>query len=89
MKTAKDVRGYETALIKFTKRQQQCISILLARVRDTGGEAALLGQVMATGIAVKFIPIDKVEAILKITGASSNYVYRPEDQCPISIITDQ
>lgn len=80
MKIKADSRGRPAVLIKFTKRQQITLGLLLTYVRDSGGHGALLGQVFKSGIALKFIAPDKAQAIGKINGCTEPFTYYPEQQ---------
>lgn len=82
MKIKLDSHGRPTGLIKFTKRQQESIGLLIAMVRDSNGESAILGQVFATGIACKICSPEESRAIGKITGTTTPYAYSPEEQYP-------
>lgn len=84
MKIKLDANGRPTGLIKFTKRQQAAIGLLLATMRDCDGEAAILGQVFRTGIACKVCMPAEAAAIAAITGANNGALHcsSPEQHYP-------
>lgn len=80
MTIKRDKQGRLTTLIKFTRKQRECVDLLLKAGRDTDGEGAIIGQVLSSGIAAKFLDPKEAQAIAKITGAGNGYVHFPEQQ---------
>jgi len=67
-------------LLRLTPLQRKTLFPFFELIRKSNGEAALLAQVLPSGMVVKFIKPDEAERIATATSAPDGYVTYPEQQ---------